>query len=351
MKVLNIGMIGFGMAGRVFHAPIIKSLPYLRLKGVQSANRTTREMLHRLYPETEIADSAEEILKDEDIDLVVVATPNTSHTEYAEKALLANKHVIVEKPFTITSSEADTLIELAKEKNLVLTVHQNRRWDSDFLTVKKVIEGRLLGDIVEYEAHYDRFRNYIKENAWREEPQAGSGVLYDLGSHLIDQALSLFGLPLEVSADIGAQRGGSKTVDYFHIILHYQNFRAVLRSGSLVREPLPHFIVLGNEGSFVKYGMDVQEAALKAGATPLELEAWGEEPKELQGIINSNINGVHIRGTVESERGDYRFFYENVYNAIMGKEELAVKPEEARNTIRIIELAMESHNKGMRIKL
>jgi len=351
MKVLNIGMLGFGMAGRIFHAPIIKSLPCLNLAKVASSNKSTAELIGKLYPNTKVVVDANLILEDKDIDIIVVATPNTSHVEYATKALEANKHVIVEKPFTITAAEADKLIKLAKEKNLVLSVHQNRRWDSDFLTVKKVIDSNLLGELVEYEAHYYRFRNLIKENSWREEAEFGSGVLYDLGSHLIDQALSLFGLPLEVSADLRVQRRHGKATDYFHLVLNYDKLRVVLRSGSLVREPLPHFILSGNEGSFVKYGMDVQEAALKAGITPNQDENWGVEPVELHGTINTSVNGLHIRGIVESERGDYRRYYENVYNAILDKEELIVKPEEARNTIHIIELAMESNAKKQRIKL
>ena len=351
MNQLNLGMIGFGMAGRVFHGPIIKSLSYLKLAKVLTSNKKAHEYIGVHYPEAEVVTEAGLILEDEKIDLVVVATPNQSHMEYVSKALLANKHVIVEKPFTITLEEADALIALAKKQNRILSVHQNRRWDSDYLTVKKVIESNLLGDVVEYEAHYDRFRNFIKENAWREEDQLGSGVLYDLGSHLIDQALCLFGLPLEVTADLGAQRKGGRTVDYFQIIMHYDKLRVVLKSGSLVREPLPHFIVLGNEGSFIKYGMDVQEAALKEGALPVGDENWGVEPVALHGTINTDINGMHIRGIVESEKGDYRKYYENVYNAIIGKEDLIVKPEEARNTIRIIQLAMESNNKKQTVQL
>lgn len=351
MKLLNIGIIGFGMAGKVFHAPIIKSLPYLRLTKVFAASCTSSQYLANKYPEAEAAATVDDILRDPEIDLVVVATPNTFHKQYAAEALLARKHVVVEKPFTINAQDADELISLAKKQGCILTVHQNRRWDSDFLTVKKIVNSGLLGEVVEYEAHFDRFRNSIKDNAWREEAQAGSGVLYDLGSHLIDQALALFGMPLEITADIGIQRQGGRVDDYFEVILHYSSKRAVLKASALVREQLPHFIVLGNKGSFVKYGMDVQEAALKSGARPDKEEKWGIEPEALHGTINTDVNGIHIRGTVESEAGDYRKYYENVYWAIQGKEELLVKPEEARNVIRIIEIAMESNLKKKRIRL
>ncbi len=342
-KKLNVGIIGFGMAGQVFHAPIINSIPQLELTKIVTTNVKAIETIKKLYPNTEIVSDVSLILEDDDIDLIVIATPNTSHFELATQGLMANKHIVVEKPFTITTNEADKLIKLAKERKLVLTVHHNRRWDSDYLTVKKVIEGNLLGNIVEYESHFDRFRNTLKKNAWREENNPGSGILYDLGSHLIDQALCLFGLPMEVTADIGIQREGGKTDDYFHIILHYDKLRAILKAGMLVREPLLHFILLGDKGSFVKYGMDVQETALKEGITPENTENWGAEPEILHGRLNTEMNGVHLMGVVESERGDYRKYYQNVYNAILGKEELVVKAEEARNTIRVIELAIESN--------
>jgi predicted dehydrogenase len=348
-KKIKVGIIGFGMAGRVFHAPIINSTKELELSKIVSSRKETFETVKKLYPQVEVVSDIDELLRDDTIDLVVITAPNTYHVELAEKALLANKHVVVEKPFTITSKEADKLIELSKKQKRVLTVNQNRRWDSDFLTVKKIIEDGLLGRIVEYEAHFDRFRNYFKNN-WREEKIPGSGILYDLGSHLIDQAQCLFGLPKEIMADIRIQRKGGVTDDSFEVILHYEKIKVTLKAGMLVREPLPRFIVLGDKGSFVKYGLDVQEAALKKGKFPNNVQNWGEEPEELWGVLNTNIKGLHFRGKVESLRGDYRKFYENVYKTILGEEELKVKPEEARNTIRIIELAMESSNQKRTVK-
>ncbi|MCC5911393.1 MAG: oxidoreductase [Clostridiaceae bacterium] len=343
---IKVGIIGFGKAAMVFHAPIIESVEGLQLTKVVTTNEGMIDRVKSIYPYTTVVSNVEELLQDESIDLVVITTPNEHHVDLASKALLAKKHVIVEKPFTITSKEADELIAIAEKQNCILTVHQNRRWDSDYLTVKELIKNDFLGNIVEYEAHFDRFRNKVKED-WREEDRPGSGILYDLGSHLIDQALCLFGLPQEITADIGIHRDGAKVDDYFQVILHYGSMKAILKAGMLVRETLPHFIVLGNEGSFVKYGMDIQEEALKKGIAPRDMDHWGEEPETIWGTLNTDIQGLHFRGKIESKRGDYRGFYQNVYLSILGKEELKVRPQEARNTIRVIELAIES-NKAKR---
>jgi predicted dehydrogenase len=342
---VRVGLIGFGLGGRVFHGPIIQSVENFELVKVVSTNQQTLETVESIYPQTEVVPDADLLFQDDTIELIVIATPNTSHAEYVTKALLANKHVVVEKPFTITSKEADDLILLAQKQNRVLAVHQNRRWDSDFLTVKKIIENNFLGNVVEYEAHFDRYRTEIKQNAWREEELPGSGILYDLGSHLIDQALCLFDLPMEVSGDIRIQRQGGKVDDYFEVTLDYEKTKVTLKAGMLVREALPHFTVMGDRGSFIKYGMDVQEEALKNGYLPKDCVAWGREPQELWGILNTEIDGLHFRGKIESIHGDYRGFYRNVYGAIRGFEGLMVRPEEARNVIRIIELALESHRR------
>ncbi|MER2999433.1 oxidoreductase [Pontibacter populi] len=340
---IHVGLLGFGMAGRLFHAPFIANVAGLKLKKIK-ANRPESVALARLrYPKTEIVASEQDIIEDETIDLVVVATANPTHYNLAKAALLAGKHVLVDKPFTITSAEADELIVLAKEKQKVLTVYQNRRWDSDFKTVKKVLQDNLLGRLVEYEAHFDRYRNEIKPDTWKEENLPGAGILYDLGAHLIDQALVLFGEPQRVYADIKIQRQGSKIPDYFEVVLFYSNLKVILKAGMLVRETGPHFILHGSKGSFVKYGMDVQEAALKAGSFPTAAATdWGQEPEELWGMLNTELNGLHFKGKIESEIGDYSGLYQNVYDAIIGQDELEVKPEQARNTIRIIELAMQS---------
>ncbi|ABR49724.1 oxidoreductase domain protein [Alkaliphilus metalliredigens QYMF] len=349
MKKLNVGMIGFGMSGRVFHGPMITSMDEFNFNKIVCSREATVKAARESYPEVQIISDVDELMADDTIDLIIVATPNLSHFKLAQKALLANKHVIVEKPFTVTSAEADELIELAKKQEKIVTVYQNRRWDSDFQTIKQVIENGLLGNIVEYEAHFDRFRNYIKAG-WREEQLPGSGMLYDLGSHLIDQAQYLFGLPKEIRADIRVQRKCAKCDDNFELVLDYGQVKVTLKSGMLVREALPHFIVLGDQGSFLKYGMDTQEEMLKKGETPKTMENWGAEPESIWGTINTDVNGLHIKGKIESLNGDYRGFYHNVYKAIMGKEELIVKPEEARNTIKIIELAMKSNKEKRTIE-
>ncbi len=341
-KSINVGLIGFGMAGRVFHAPFITNVPGLHLKKIRETKQDNIKLINSYYPGAEVVNDSLAILQDESIDLVVIGSPNATHFNLAKEALQAGKHVLVDKPFTVTTAEADELIELANRKQKVLTVFQSRRWDSDYKTVQKVIESKVLGNLVEYGAYYDRFRNFIKEGTWKEENLPGSGLLYDLGSHLIDQALYLFGIPETVTADVQVQRQGSNIVDYFEVNLRYAQLKVILKSGMLVREPGPHFVLHGDQGAFIKHGMDVQEEALKLNRHPHNDPSWGVEPEEQWGTLNTAINGLHFRGKVESEVGDYTGLYQNVYKAILGEEELIVKPEQARNTIRVIELALLS---------
>jgi predicted dehydrogenase len=335
---ISVGLIGYGMAGRTFHAPVIESVPQLGLKKV--VERRTDEARKR-YPWVEVVPDAAALLQDEDIKLVVIATPNISHFDLARQSLQANKHVVVEKPFTTTSRQAQELIELARRQNRVISVNHNRRWDGDFQTVKKLLEGKLLGRLVEYESHFNRFRNYPRPNAWREEDEAGSGILFDLGSHLIDQAQVLFGVPQMITADLRTQRDFAKTNDNFELILHYDDLKVTLKAGMLVREQSPRFILHGTEGSFVKHGFDPQEEALKCGCTPLDSN-WGNEPKEQWGTLITQVGGLELAGQVKTIAGCYQSFYQNIVDVIDGRAELAVKPEEARTTIRIIELAIES---------
>jgi scyllo-inositol 2-dehydrogenase (NADP+) len=337
---MRVGLIGYGMAGQVFHAPVIAAVPGLRLaKVVERRGETSRQR----YPWIEVVREAAALFEDEAIELIVVATPNASHYDLTRQALLAGKHVVVDKPFTLTSEQARQLIELARQQNRVLSVFQNRRWDGDFQTVRQIVRQGCLGRLVEYESHFDRFRNYFSpERAWREEGGPGSGVLFDLGSHLIDQAQVLFGLPQMLTADIRSQREAGKADDQFELILHYDQLKVTLKAGLLVREPGPRFALHGTEGSFVKYGVDPQEEALKRGLSPGEPD-WGLEPKEQWGTLNTQIGGLHFHGKVETARGCYQAYYENVHQAITGQAELIVKPEEARNTIRMIELALQSN--------
>ncbi|HEX8634244.1 MAG TPA: oxidoreductase [Pyrinomonadaceae bacterium] len=336
---IGVGLIGYGMAGRVFHAPVITSLPALRLKTVvERRGIASRER----YPWVEVVTDAEALWADEEIALVVVATPNSSHFELARQALSAGKHVVVEKPFTDTSEQAQQLIDLAFERKRLISVHQNRRWDGDFLTVRQLLSAQHLGRLVAYESRFDRFRNYRRPNAWREQEGVGNGILYDLGSHLIDQALVLFGLPQSVTADVRIQREWARAADDFELTLHYENLKVTLGAGMLAREPGARFSLHGTEGSFVKYGTDPQEDALKHGRTPAEPD-WGTEPEAMWGKLNTGLGGLHFTGRLETLPGSYQSYYQNIAGVIAGREELAVKPAEAKNTIRIIELALQSN--------
>lgn len=337
---IKVGLIGFGMAGRVFHAPLIDHVEGLQLSSIRETKKDNIEIIKERYPQAKIVDSSEAIFNGLDIDLIVIAVPNKYHYEIAKQALLAGKHVVVDKPVTVTSAEAQELINIAKEQKKVLSVYQNRRWDSDFLTVKKVIASGKLGRIVEYESHFDRFRNDIRPDSWKEEGSLGTGVLYDLGSHLIDQALVLFGLPESVSADIRVQRDNSEIPDYFALMLEYGEFKVTIKSGMLVKEPLPKYIISGTEGAFVKYGMDIQESTLNEAKITLSDPKWGEEPEEIWGVLNTVKDG---RRNLKSEKGNYAAYYENVQAAINGNEDLFVTAEQAANIINIIELAMKSN--------
>ncbi|MGE5631642.1 MAG: Gfo/Idh/MocA family oxidoreductase [Caulobacteraceae bacterium] len=348
---INTALIGYGLSGKVFHAPVITSTSGFSLSKIYTTKPESIRSAKKAYPQAAIVSDIGDILNDENINLVIVASPNTSHFSVAKEALISEKHVIIEKPFTVTSDEADNLIALAKRYGRVLSVYHNRRWDSDFSTVKKVIESRLLGNLVECEMHFDRFRSNIKENAWREECLPGSGILYDLGSHLLDQAQVLFGIPDSITADIRIQRPDAKVADNFEILLNYSGLKVTLKAGMLVGGKLPRYILLGDKGAFIKCGSDVQEPDLRAGLTPLTKNDWGREPEENHGEICTNLNGLNIKGKIESEAGDYRNFYINIYKAVTGKEELAVKPEQARNVIRLIELAEESSRNKRTIEI
>lgn len=348
---MQVGLIGYGMAGQVFHAPMITSISGLELSKIRETKPDNIALARSRYPSAIIVGDSEDVISDPEMDLVVIASPNTSHYSLAQQALLAGKHVVVDKPFTITSSEADALIDLAKQENKLLSVFHNRRYDSGFKTVQKIINENTLGRIVEVEIHFDRFRPKLKDNAWREEDIPGSGVLYDLGSHLIDQSLVFFGSPKSITADIRAQRHGAKVDDYFQVELHYDNLKVILKAGMLIKELGPTYILHGDKGSFIKYGLDVQENALSAGQIPNEMPNWGEEPENLWGKLNLDADGDGIISRVKSEIGDYRGYYENIYQNILGKSKLEVLPEQARQVIYLIELAQRSAQERRTINL
>lgn len=343
MKNLYVGLAGFGPGGHVFNAPIIDSTEGFIIAAAMTSNPQNIKVAREKYPQASIVADYDQLLKNEQLDLIVITTPNHTHYPMAKEALLAGKHVVVEKPFTVTTREADDLIGLAKEKQVVLSINYNRRWDSDFQTVRQIIASERLGKIVEYQAHFDRFRNYIKPGWKEQEDVPGSGILYDLGSHLIDQALLLFGLPSKVFALLSSQRADSKVTDNFEVFLIYPDLKVRLSAGMLVKHPGPRYTVLGRNGSFLKSGMDPQEAALKEGQYPRDTSFWGVEDPQIWGELHLDSDGKTSIEKIRSEPGDYRKFYQNIYQAIINKAPLEVTPEQARRVIQIIEASYRSH--------
>jgi len=344
---IQTAIIGFGLSGRVFHAPFLHAHPGFRLaKVVERKSNSAKD----LYPDVEIVRNYKDLLNDDILELVVIATPNIFHFDQACEFLMAGKHIVVEKPFSPSSAEADKLIKISEETGKKIFVYQNRRWDGDFKTLQQVVYQGYLGEILEYEAHFDRFAPGPRRSAWRDEPLPGGGVFYDLGSHLIDQALVLFGMPHSVFADIRKQRAESKVDDYFEVSLFYSRLKVVLKASVFVKEPGPRYIIHGTKGSFVKYGIDPQEEMLKQNLLP-DTEDWGKEDPDCWGILNAELNGQQFYGTIETEPGNYMGFYDNVHDVITKGAEQAVRPEEARNVIRIIELAFESHGSKSMVSL
>jgi predicted dehydrogenase len=295
------------------------------------------------YPEVRVARTLDELLADKQIQLCVIATPNDSHFELARACLLAGRDVVVDKPFAPTLAEAEELVRLAAQHGRLITVYQDRRWDGDFGTVKQLVRSGRLGTIAEYECRYDRFRLEPKPNAWREKAdQPGAGVLFDLGPHVIDQALVLFGEPRAITAAAFCERQTSQVDDSFDVCLQYPSLRAMLRARIIAYAPGPHFLIHGTKGSFVKYGMDPQEARLRAGEYPQGIDwgaDWGVEPEELWGTLSVVGDGAV---KLKTERGDYRGFYANVRDAIENKAPLEVAPEQALRTMRAVILAHKS---------
>lgn len=339
MKPIVTALCSFGMSGQVFHGPSLKILPQYKIHKVLERNQRISE---QHYPEATIVRDLESILQDPEVELVIVNTPDYLHFEMAKLAMEAGKHVVVEKPFVKESEDAVQLIEIAKKNNVLMTVYQNRRLDGGFLTVQKIMENKLLGRVVEYECHYDRYRNFIQEGSWKEDGDERTGVLFNLGPHIVDQALVLFGKPQAVTAHLSVLRTGGRTTDQFDIKLHYSGFDATLRCSYLVREMGPQFIIHGTEGSFLKMATDPQEEMLKIHRLPDE-PGWGKEPQNDWGKLNTSVNGLHFEGKIETIPGNYSHFYTNLYEAIRNGGELMVKPEEALMTIRILEACLESN--------
>lgn len=336
--IINTGLLSFGMSGRVFHAPFLTVHPGFKLKAVVERSKKTAA---QLYPGITSYNAVEELLADKEIQLVVVNTPVDTHFEFVKQALLAGKHALVEKAFTTTVAEAETLRDLAKQKGLSLTVYQNRRWDSDFKTVQHVLQQNWLSEIVEAEIRFDRYNPALSPKAWKETGSAGTGVLMDLGSHIIDQALTLFGVPQAVSADLRKTREHSLIDDNIDILLYYPDKRVRLHAGMFNREALPGYVLQGRNGSFLKPRADVQEDTLKEGVVP-NTTTWGTEPAEKAGMLHTEINGVVERKTVPTLKGNYYDLFEGVYQSVAhGKPEI-VPAQDGVNVMRIIEAAKQS---------
>ncbi|HVP49809.1 MAG TPA: oxidoreductase [Candidatus Bathyarchaeia archaeon] len=336
--MIEVGLIGFGLAGRVFHAPMISAVEGMRLAAI--LQRQGDEAVEA-YPASRVVRSLTELLAMDSIRLVVIATPNSSHFELARACLLAGRDVVIDKPFATTYAEAAELASLAASHKRLLSVYQNRRWDGDFQTLRGLLAEGAFGRVVTFESHFDRFRPHLKQNAWRERNEAGSGLLFDLGPHLIDQTLVLFGEPAAICADIRIERDGSVVNDAFDVVLRYPSMRALLRAGVLITTPTPRYAIHGTEGGYLKYGLDPQEDALKRGERP-SAPGWGQESSEHWGTL------WRVQGDGLSDEkwptlpGDYRRYYANVRDAMLGAAPLDVTPEQALRVMRVLELARES---------
>jgi scyllo-inositol 2-dehydrogenase (NADP+) len=333
MREIPVGLIGYGFGGSVFHAPLIRRTPGLRLDCVVTSRK---EQVERM-PGVRALGSVAELLADADIPVVIVSSPTGTHFEIGRAALLAGKHVVMDKPIAVAAHEAEELIALARAKGLVLSPFQDRRWDGDFLTVRQCIANGWLGTVYSYEAHYDRFRPTVVAR-WKEQAVSGSGILYDLAPHLIDQALQLFGMPRAVNADVFFQREGARAVDYFHLLLDYGRMRAILHGSMVVPRPGPHFASHGDGGSFFSYGMDPQEAALMAGKLPGD-PGWdadiAAQPCEL-------FSPDGAQRQVATLPGAWQTYYAALAECLHGGGPPPVDPSDARDGLLVIEAALRS---------
>ncbi len=345
---IRTAVVGYGLAGRVFHCPFITAVPGLELAAIVQRRG---DEAGNAYPGVKVVRDVREVLQDETIDLVVVGTPNTTHFELATQVLQASKHCVVDKPFAATGEECVALQELSRKMGKLAVPFHNRRFDGDFLTLKRLLTEEALGRVVEIHSRFDRFRPQVRENSWKEESGAMSGLFFDLGTHLLDQALALFGAPDSVDARIYRDRVGTGIDDSFEVTLEYASRGMRFRCGStlLAADPQPRFRVNGTKGSYTKYGVDPQEAAVGGGRRPPVAgsgDTWLAEPKELWGMLTMAVDDA-LKPNLRQEShptipGDYRMFYENVRDAIRGTTDLLIRPEDGYRCIRLIELAMQS---------
>jgi scyllo-inositol 2-dehydrogenase (NADP+) len=346
MQKIKTALLSYGMSGKVFHAPFLHFHSGFELLG---AWERTKKLIQFDFPKVKSYSSFAELLED-DVDLVVVNTPVATHYDYAKKVLLAGKNAIVEKAFTTTVAQAQELAAIANEKGLKLSVFQNRRWDSDFKTVQTILSQKLLGEIVEAEFHFDRYNPFLSPKLHKETANPGAGVLKDLGPHIIDQALYLFGMPKSVFADIRITREFSLVDDYFDILLYYSDFRVRLKAGFFVREANPAYTIHGKKGSFLKSRGDIQEDELKLGKKP-NLHTWGTEAIANQGLLHTEINGEMVKKLIPTLRGNYYDFFDGVYNSIVNNTIEPVTALDGIHVMQIIEAAIHSNTDSKIIDL
>lgn len=337
MIKIKTAIVGFGLSGRVFHAPFLHCHQGFDIQKVVERNKQDSKTL---YPYVEVVQDFQEVLNDRQIELIIVCTPNTMHYQMVSQALLAGKHVVVEKPFTTSTAEADALIDLAKKVNRQLFVYHNRRWDGDFLLIEKLLAENTLGPLHYFESHFDRYVPKINPaRIWKNTALPASGVLFDLGSHLIHQAITLFGLPTSVKATIDTRRPESKVVDYFELIMHYNSLKVVLKSDMLVKDHRLRFLLKGDKAVFSQFGIDPQEAALDAGAMPSGTD-WCVPNDDFYGLLQPNNKDVAKR--IHSPAGNYMKFYDHVYEVLSNPQEPCIHAGVGRDVIRICELAIKS---------
>jgi predicted dehydrogenase len=335
-KKIGVGLIGYGYAGKTFHAPLIRSVPGFALRVIGSSKR---DILEAEYPGVVVC-SAAEVPAHPDVDLVVIASPNESHFPLAAAALRAGKDVVVDKPFTVTLAEARSLAEIAGQHKRILSVFHNRRWESEILATRAILEAGVLGEVTHYESHIDRFRPAVRRR-WREDPGPGAGLWFDLGPHLIDQALFLFGLPQTVNASFGILRGGGRTDDWAHVQLNYDRLRVVLHSSLLVSGGGPRSVLHGTRGSWAKFGADVQERQLVSGMLPTDPRfGYDSDP----GIHYDGETGT--RTEIPVPTGNQRAYYTALRDAILGKCSVPVRLKYAIAGMAILETSFESGARG-----
>lgn len=337
-NIIRTGVCSYGMSGKLFHAPFIQNHPGFELTAI--TERSKNESKQR-YPNAKLYRSVEELIADQSLQLIIVNTPVQTHYEYAKKVIAARKHLIVEKPFTVTAKEAEELVKLADKNDVMLFVFQNRRYDGDYKAVKEVLEKGLLGEIKEVEIRFDRYRPEISYKVHKETDLPGAGITYDLGAHLIDQSLQLFGWPQALFADMMAMRNESPVDDYFEIILYYPAFRVRLKGSCFVKEPVPEYILNGSKGSFLQKRSDLQETCLLKYISPSH-QPWCPAPQEPDGLLHIVAGDKEIKKTTTSSPGNYMHYFDDVYKAINKTAPNPVPGTDGVKIIRIIEAAKQS---------